>query len=522
MAQIDVYQKEPNVYITEAATLPPIPSGSGSSIGAMFGVTTWGPVGQEVLVDSLSAWERIFGEYISADYPAQKQVKMFFKNGGKYLRFVRVVHFSDIDDNTTKASISALGTILGTNSAARIVINGKYDGALGNDISVEVADASNGVSGDIQITVKKDGVLAEPVYDNLSLDVSAQGYFKTIVNGMSKYVVLTDTSNVSLVSVTLSSIVTLVSGDNGLTGLVGADYEGSDEAGNGLTAFNGIDENLLIAQVDMASEAMVISITKELARWCDEDRLFNFQIASVPPSLKLANDYSSLSTYAMTTLALDSPRTAFYAPWIMDEDDGEYVSPCGAIMGVYARFANDTNKGIWWSPAGTDAKLYGIAGIAVKFGSSVAGLLNETKVNLLKTLPGIGPVIWGARTTSITKERDFKYIGARLNTSNLELLLALNTMWAVLKPNDAFLRSQIGQTATTIVNKRWRDGGLDGATPALGYRVVCDDTNNDAGTKAAGIVACQVGILNKQTAEFIWFNVAQLSSGSFSVTEGGI
>lgn len=523
MPQIDVFQKEPNVYITEAATQPNIPTGVGTSIGAMLGVTLWGPVGQQVLVDSLAMWESIFGSYISAGYPAQKQVKMFFKNGGKYLRFVRVVHLATSTDLSTKTSVSAFATLNGTNSTARIVVQAKYDGALGNNITVKVDVASNLVSGDIRIGVYNSGSLAEAVYDNLSLDVNSASYFKNIVNGLSNWITLIDTSNVTLVSVSLttSMLATLTLGTNGLASLAGSDYVGDNSAGNGVKAFNGIDENLLIANVDMTSEPIALLVDKELGRWCDNDRPFNFAILATPASLKLTNSYANLATYVTATLALDSPRSALYHPWLIDEDDGEYISPVGAVMGVYSRFAADVNKGVWWSPAGTDAKLYGHAGLSTSISSSVAGQLNEKSVNLIKNVVGVGTAIWGARTLAISKARDFRYIGPRLNTSNLELVLAVGTMWAVLRPNDAMLRSQITQAVENVLYKRWTDGGLDGATKALAYRIACDDTNNTQLTKNSGIVVCQVGIRNKQTAEFIWFNVAQLSSGSFTISEGG-
>lgn len=512
MAQLNVFQKEPNIYITEAASPPPPPSGAPLGVGAMFGVAEWGPVGQATLVESLAEFERIFGGYISTTYPSYKQVKKFFVNGGKTLYFTRIVHYTTISDASTKTSGQAIATLVDASSAARIIVRGKYDGAKGNRLRVEVEAGTAGITNEYKFTVKLDGVIAEPAYDNLSLDTTANNYFLNVINNSSSWVVTSEGSSVLALSLALSSLATLVGGTNGLTALATTDYIGDADAQTGIKAFNVIDEPIMIACPD-ADITTDVLIRKEIGRWLDNDKPFNFGILCVP------NSHTPVAaiSFVSNTLSLDCPRAAVYWPWIQDEDDNTYIAPTGAIMGVFARFANDITKGIWWSPAGTEAYMYGVKGIEYKAGADAAGKLNEKSINCLKVQPA-GVCIWGARTLAKAKVADFKYIGPRLNTSNIEYLILNNTSWAVLRPNDEMLWQQITSTVKQILNRRWQDGGLDGTTPSTAYQIVCDGTVNTQAQKNAGIVVCQVGIRNKQTAEFIWFNISQLSS-SATVTE---
>jgi hypothetical protein len=512
MAQLNVFQKEPNIYITEAASPPPTPSGGPLGVGAMFGVAEWGPVGVATPVYSFAEWQRIFGGYVSATYPSYKQVKKFFLNGGQTLYFTRVVHYTTITDPGTYTSVKALATLVDASSAARLLVKGKYTGAKGNSLRVELEVPTLGVSGEFKMSVKLDGALIEPPYDNMSLDTQAVNYVKRAVEFNSNWIEIVEGSSVANLSIALNTLVTLVGGTNGLTTLGAADYIGDSIAQNGIAAFNIVEEPLLIACPD-AAVTTAVSIPKEIGRWCDNTRVLNFGILAVPAS----HSPVAAISFVSSTLSLDSPRCAIYYPWILDEDDGTYISPEGAIMGVYARFANDTGKGVWWSPAGMEANLYGVAGVEYKVASDAAGRLNEKSVNCLKITPS-GVNIWGGRTLAIAKVADFKYIGPRLNTSNIEYLISRNTSWAVLRPNDEMLWMQLKSVIDMVLRRRFLDGGLDGKKASDAFSIVCDDTVNTQAQKTAGIVVCQIGIRNKQTAEFLWFNIAQLGTGA-QITE---
>lgn len=761
MPQLDVYEKTPGVYITEEASPPPPPSGIPASTGAMFGVTLWGPVNTPVLVTSFSDWIRVFGSYISATYPAYKQVKKYFQNGGQRLYFVRIVHHTDITDPDTAQAVKAEGYIyddskvdatagyqkwgfsvaksgasasglandavaakqgwgfsgakIGTDSTGlandttkygfevsvdggavqevvilgntaqtltalcaaidaelsgadcafdetddeilitsqlkgtagsvsitdggaatqdaplfanitdadsapqsadagtdgtaytvsiaidggggqsisifgkdaqtlqevideinadltgalaswdttgngfikvtsaltnstssvaisdtslfssltnangaaesavagtdgvnygptdrRIKVISKYPGALGNDLEIKVAASSNNVAGEFKLDILLDGNLAEPAFDNLSVDVEASNYFIKMVNNVSQYIMLEDTTNTDDVGTDQDDVV-LTSGDDGLTSLGNDDYIGNVTGQTGMKSLSimPLEEPVVLACPDAEVMANPSTIQKAMADFCDDVLTTSFSISVVPDGKTPAQ----AKAYQIDTLSKDSPRMAIYYPFVIDEDDTEYISPVGAIMGVYARYAYDLTKGIWWSPAGTSASLRGIIGVKTKLNAGNAGLLNENRINIIKVMAGFGTVVWGARTLAIATSADFKYIGSRLNTSDIEARIYKNTKFATLKPNDSELYIDITTTCNSILNRRYKDGGLDGASKEEAYGVICNSAINTQQLKNQGIVKCAIGIRNKQTAEFIWFNIAQFSSG---------
>ena len=89
------------------------------------------------------------------------------------------------------------------------------------------------------------------------------------------------------------------------------------------------------------------------------------------------------------------------------------MGPCGAVAGVWA--STDSSRGVWKAPAGTTATITGITDLAVHVDDGESGVLNPLAVNCLRTLPLIGPVVWGARTTvgADQTQNQWKYLPVR-------------------------------------------------------------------------------------------------------------
>lgn len=410
-----------------------------------------------------------------------------------------------VADESWSFPVTAAGS---SEADRRIKVSGKFDGALGDRISVQVSAGSMGVAGEFALTVLLDGVQVEQKFDNLSTDVNADNYFLKAVNGVSDYITLEDTTNVQLVRV--PQTVALTGGNNGLTGLVADDYAGDALGETGLQSFRTVlYDNLNISCPDSDAVGEVI-VKKELCRFVTEDMPQCFALMSVPKGFTP----EQARTYQNTTLAVDCCRSAIYYPHLIDEDDGEAIPGTGGMQGVYARFASSPTKGPWYSPAGIDASMRGFSGMERKIGGENPGILNENRINCFKSIEGAGIVCWGSRTMTITQTKFFKYIGARINTSDIETRLLKNTIWAPHQPNDKSLWEKITQTAVSILNKRYKAGGFDGESPKEAYAVVCDKSVNTTSTKKQGLVVCKVGMRNKDTAEFIWFSINQMTDGS--------
>src|SRR5438445_632676 len=75
---------------------------------------------------------------------------------------------------------------------------------------------------------------------------------------------------------------------------------------------------------------------------------------------------------------------------------GPRLPPSGAVAGVMAR--TDSERGVWKAPAGLAAGVAGATGVAYPTGDAVSGALNPFGINVLRSFPGAGLVVWGART----------------------------------------------------------------------------------------------------------------------------
>jgi hypothetical protein len=83
----------------------------------------------------------------------------------------------------------------------------------------------------------------------------------------------------------------------------------------------------------------------------------------------------------------EARNTAFYFPRVVQaeplhEGQLETFVPCGIIAGIIAR--TDVQRGVWKAPAGTDAALSGVRGLAVNLTDAENGMLNPRGINFLR------------------------------------------------------------------------------------------------------------------------------------------
>ena len=130
----------------EAAKLPTVP-GTSTSICAAIGITQRGPINQEVISTSFPDWLKTFG-HLTSNADLWLAAMSFFENGGKDLRTVRVVHYTDITNAGTKTSAAATVNILNASaspSAAVVTgsISGPYNLEPGDTLLVDLDQAGS-------------------------------------------------------------------------------------------------------------------------------------------------------------------------------------------------------------------------------------------------------------------------------------------------------------------------------------------------------------------------------------------
>jgi phage tail sheath protein FI len=203
-----------------------------------------------------------------------------------------------------------------------------------------------------------------------------------------------------------------------------------------------------------------------------------------------------------------------YFPRVVEADpqrEGQpdtYV-PCGIVAGIIAR--NDVERGVWKAPAGTNATVAGIEGLAVPLTDADSGVMNALGINLLRTFPVYGTVVWGARTLrgADLLADQYKYLPVRRLTLYIEESLYRGLKWAVFEPNDEPLWAQIRLNVGAFMNELFRQGAFQGATPSQAYFVKCDSDTTTQNDIDRGVVNVVVGFAPVKPAEFVIVQIQQ-------------
>jgi hypothetical protein len=213
----------------------------------------------------------------------------------------------------------------------------------------------------------------------------------------------------------------------------------------------------------------------------------------------------------------DSKYAACYWPYveIADPATGAVLSipPSGHVAGIWGR--NDDERGVHKAPANEVVR--GALSLSVQITKNEHDLLNPIGINCLRSFPGRGIRVWGARTLS--SDPAWRYLNVRRLFNYLEESILNGTQWCVFEPNDPALWARMRRTISAFLVNEWRRGALFGRTPDESFYVKCDAETNPAEAIDAGQVLCEVGVAPVKPAEFVIFRLAQLSSGTALVDE---
>ena len=145
--------------------------------------------------------------------------------------------------------------------------------------------------------------------------------------------------------------------------------------------------------------------------------------------------------------------------------------PSAAMAGIYA--AVDRQRGVWKAPA--NVSLSGVKGLTQVITAGMQESLNSDSVagksiNALRAFPGQGNLVWGARTLD-GNSLEWRYIPVRRFFITVEESIRRATTWAVFEPNDATLWSKLKAMIDNYLLQKWKDGALQGASPAEAFFV---------------------------------------------------
>jgi phage tail sheath protein FI len=206
--------------------------------------------------------------------------------------------------------------------------------------------------------------------------------------------------------------------------------------------------------------------------------------------------------------ALFFPRLIMRDP--LRDNQLEPFAPGGAIAGVFAK--TDAARGVWKAPAGIDAAVAGVDRLEIPLTDDENGVLNPLAVNCLRAFPGVGRVVWGARTLRGSDQLgdEYKYVPVRRLALFLEESLYRGTQWVVFEPNDEPLWAQIRLNITAFMQGLFRQGAFQGTSPREAYFVKCDRETTTQDDIDRGIVNIVVGFAPLKPAEFVVISIQQI------------
>lgn len=145
--------------------------------------------------------------------------------------------------------------------------------------------------------------------------------------------------------------------------------------------------------------------------------------------------------------------------------------PSGAIAGIYASM--DSGKGVWKAPA--NVSIMGFEKPSIAISTEEQGPLNidiqsGKSINALRTFPGEGVLVWGARTLA-GNDNEWGHVSATRTLLMVKESIKSSIDHFVFEPNDANTWVRIRAMVDNFLTHLWKQGALFGAKPEHSFFV---------------------------------------------------
>src|ERR687896_57990 len=480
----------PGVYVEEVPSASKPIEGVATSIAAFVGLAPGGPVNTPMRISNWTQFAKIFGDtnepdngpFMEGAYLAHS-VYGFFQNGGSLCWVVRV---GDEGGSSAAARAALPAAADASVETYRVVA---LEGANG-DVKVELTEEPSAGEKDGEQTYKMvvSAGADKEEYPGLTLK-KGRSNIATKVNSASKLVKVEETgaSLPEAQRIPATGSYTLSKPSIDPTKVKPTHFEGDVARRQGMGGLAAVDEITMVVMPDIMSlgdDAQVRDLQGKMIAHCENagDRM---AILDCPPDM-LPQD---ILEWRMNTAGYDSKFATLYYPWleVMDPLTNQpmYVPPSGHVAGVWCR--TDATRGVHKAPA--NEVVMGVNGLGFQVTQAEQGGLNKVGINCIRSFPGRGIRIWGARTLS--SDPEWRYLNVRR------------------------LFNYIAESI--FLTRTWREGALFGATPEQAFFVKCDEETNPPEVIEAGQVICEIGIAPVKPAEFVVFRLSQYSAGAAEV-----
>jgi phage tail sheath protein FI len=550
----------PGVYVEEIPARNKPIEGVSTSVAAFIGLAPGGPLNRPEKITDWSQFERIYGDpdhpkrgpYMEGAYLAHA-VRGFFANQGTECWVVRVggtgqprVALLDEKHKTAVLEATALPEV---DEEVRLELTldpprtlppgkGAQNGAGAKRAGAEQADAEAGgagagagqadaEAGGAGAGAKQERKLPPPTYTLVVTAGTTHEKFEH-VEASALAATVNEGDDKSEPAIPKSGLITLgrLPVDEGLrpaadtyrlsarpklvAEVEASEIEGSPADRSGLGGLSAIEDISIVCVPDLVSVAKTDVELRDLQgkviAHC-EDMADRVAVLDIPPDLKPTEALA----WRVNDARYDYKQATLYYPWLEVMDPlskfPKLVPPCGHVAGVWAR--TDKTRGVHKAPA--NEAVMAITGLGFQVTEVEQGELNRAGLNCIRSFPGRGIKVWGARTLSYDPE--WRYLNVRRLFNYISDSIMRGTQWAVFEPNDERLWIQLQIAVSNFLTIAWRNGALFGATPDQAFYVKCNSETNPPELIELGQVVTEIGIAPVKPAEFVVFRISQYTAG---------
>lgn len=422
---------------------------------------------------------------------------------------------------STTTPIFTVGVYLGSaaGTSPTLKIDGKTEGAYGNNITVEIKAATSLDTDEFNMEVSESGLLKE-VFPNLSMTDTDTNYVEDVVNDVetgSDLISCTDLDSPASSPQDLPAIgtATLISGDDGLVGLVDVDFIGSSAGGTGLFSLDNVQDVAIGPLVPNRCTAAVQNAQLDYAETTRGGSMF--VVLGTPASLSK----TSVVNYIQTTAQLEGktefgafywPRTKVLNPStvVFGTVTNLTVDPVGMIAGTYTRTDNALVGGVYRAPAGIEyGILLGVLGLETDdvLNEAVRDYIVPHRINPITTFQGVPIFIDGHDT--LKGDGNFSSVPERRGVIYIEQTIKQGLEVFRHSPNDFRTRTEVNQTIVAFLITQMRDRAFRTTDPATAFAVDTSEGINPPSEEFAGRLNVRIKLATNKPNKWIILTFSQ-------------
>jgi uncharacterized protein len=179
------------------------------------------------------------------------------------------------------------------------------------------------------------------------------------------------------------------------------------------------------------------------------------------------------------------------------------MPPAAAIAGIYVR--TDATQGVWKAPA--NVSVFGAIKPSLDLDDDMHAELNAPSngkaINVIRTYPGRGLLVYGARTLA-GNDLEWRYVNVRRTFCFIEDSVARAMQDFVFEPNTPQTWIKVKSMIKSFLHRLWKAGGLYGNTPEDAYDVIVGEPDSmSIDDILNGIMRVFIKVAVARPAEFI-------------------